>query len=178
MRVLVHFALVVVLTHGLAGAEHSWKPGVWAFPADGRTYVVESATDFITGETTESDTNALTVTVGDAVQYALEQSTLVVLDAQKREHTLRLVGSVRKYSSNYSAAGGGHYIKSVARDGSRVTLEDGSRWDVDARLRFAVAEWAPDDLISIRRSNDDDAFAFEIDNTSRDDGALANHLIR
>ncbi|MFN7982755.1 MAG: hypothetical protein U0Q11_12920 [Vicinamibacterales bacterium] len=178
MRVLSSLALVLALTHGLAGAEHTWKPGVWAFPADGRTYVVESATDFITGEVAESDTSTITVTVGDAVQYAVEQSTLVLLDGQNREHTLRLVGSARKYSSTYSAAGGGHYIKSVARDGSRVTLEDGSRWDIDARLRFAVAEWAPDDLISIRRSNDEAAFAFEIDNTSRDDGALANHLIR
>lgn len=178
MRVLPHIAFVLLLTHGLVGAEHAWKAGSWAFPPSGRTYVLESATDFITGELPEADANALAIAVGDDVQYAVEQRTLIVLDAEKREHTLRLVGSVRKYAQNYDALGGGHYIKVVARDGSRVTLEDGSRWDVDARLRFAVAEWAPDDLISIRRSNDDPGYAFEIDNTSRDDGALTNRLIR
>jgi len=177
MRLLPHLALVLLLTHGLAGAERAWKPGVWAFPPSGRTFVIESTTDFITGEAPADDAT-LAATVGDSVQYAVEQGALVVLDAQTREHSLRLVSSVRKYSSTYDALGGGHYIKAVARDGSRVTLEDGSRWDVDARLRFAVADWAPDELISIRRSNDDPAFAFEIDNTSRDDGALTNHLIR
>jgi hypothetical protein len=58
--------------------------------------------------------------------------------------------------------------------GKLVTLEDGSQWDIDPRVQFVVADWQPDDLISIRRSTDEPAFAFEIDNTSRDDGALAN----
>lgn len=178
MRLLVSAAFLLLFTHGLASAEHAWKPGVWAFPPDGRTYVVESATDFITGDAPEDSTTAIAAIAGEPLQYAVEQNTLVVLDAEKREHSLRLVSSVRKFTGNYDALGGGHYIKAVARDGSRVTLEDGSRWDIDARLRFAVSEWAADDLISIRRSNDDPGFAFEIDNTSRDDGALANHLIR
>ncbi len=178
MRLLSLAAFVLLLSLGAAGAEHTWKPAAWAFPPDGRTYVLESATEFITGEMPEGDSPAIAVTVGDAVQYDIEQRTLVILDAQKREHSLRLVSSVRKYSPNYDALGGGHYIKAIARDGSRVTLEDGSRWDIDPRLKFLVSGWATDDLISVRRSNDEAAFTFEIDNTSQDDGALANRLTR
>jgi hypothetical protein len=179
MRVPVLFASALLLTAALtSAAERTWKTGTWAFPPHDRVYVIESATEFITGEAPEPNASTVAASAGDAVQYAVEQRTLVVLGADKTEHVLRLVSSTPKYSSDYAALGGGHYIKTVSPGGARVTLEDGSRWDVDARVRFAVAEWEPDDLISVRRSNDDDAFVFEIDNTSRDDGALSNHLAR
>jgi len=179
MRVPTLLGLALIIAAALtSAAERTWKTGAWAFAPSGRIYVIESATEFITGEAPESDAVAIAATVGEAVQYAVEQRTLFVQAPDKTEHALRLVSAAAKYSAAYSAIGGGHFIKMVTAAGGRVTLEDGSRWDIDPRVRFAVAEWEPDDLISIRRSNDDKAFAFEIDNTSRDDGALTNHLAR
>ena len=179
MRVLRLLCFAVIVTGALASAaERSWKTGVWATTSSGRVYVIEAATEFISGEAPETGAAPLSATSGSAVQYAIEQQTLYVLDREKVEHPLRLVGSSPKYSTAYGALGGGHYIKAVSPGGTRVTLEDGSRWDMDPRQHFAVADWQPDDLISVRRSNDDKAFAFEVDNTSRDDGALANHLTR
>ena len=64
------------------------------------------------------------------------------------------------------------------RSGVSVTLEDGSRWDIDPRVQFSVADWQPDDLVTLRRSTDDPAYRYEVDNTSRDDGALANYRVR
>jgi hypothetical protein len=112
------------------------------------------------------------------VQFAIDGQTLYVLDAEKTEHPLSLVSAGAKYSKNYDAIGGGHFIKSVAAGGVQVTLEDGSRWDIEPRRHFAVAGWQPDDLIAMRREAGDADFSFEIDNTSQDDGALANYRIR
>ena len=179
MRVPTLLCLALVLAAALtSAAERTWKTGAWAFAPSGRTYVIESATEFITGEAAEADASAIVATVGAAVQYDVEQRTVFIQTPDKTEHALRLVSANSKYSASYGAIGGGHFVKAVTAAGGRVTLEDGSRWDIDPRVRFAVAEWEPDDLISIRRSNDDKAFAFEIDNTSRDDGALTNHLAR
>lgn len=179
MRVLTLFCLALLSTGPLTtAAERSWKSGVWAAGPTGGVYIIESASEFISGEASDAAAPPLSAASGSAVQYAIEQQTLYVLDGEKVEHALRLVSTSPKYSTSYSALGGGHYIKAVAPGGTRVTLEDGSRWDMDPRQHFAVADWAPDDLISVRRSTDDKAFAFEVDNTSRDDGALANHLTR
>ena len=46
------------------------------------------------------------------------------------------------------------------------------------RQHFAVADWHPDDLIAVRRSTSDPDFAFEVDNTTQDDGAMANYRVR
>ena len=179
MRVLTGLLLAWLITGSLApAADRSWKTGVWAAASTGRVYVIESTSEFISGEAPENGAAPMSATSGSAVQYAIEQQTLYVLDGEKVEHPLRLVGSSPKYSASYGALGGGHFIKAVSPGGTRVTLEDGSRWDMDPRQYFAVADWQPDDLISVRRSIDDKAFAFEVDNTSRDDGALANHLTR
>ena len=179
MRMPTLLCLALLFTGSVTTtAERNWKTGVWATASSGRTYVIESASEFISGEAPEAVAAPLSVTSGSAVQYAIEQQILYVLDGEKVEHPLRLVGSSPKYSAAYGAVGGGHFIKAVSPGGTRVTLEDGSRWDMDPRQHFAVADWQPDDLISVRRSTDDKAFAFEVDNTSRDDGALANHLTR
>ena len=179
MRVLRLLCYAAMFSGALAtAADRNWKTGVWATASNGRVYVIESASEFISGEAPEAGAAPLSATSGSAVQYAIEQQTLYVLDGEKVEHPLRLVGSSPKYSTSYQALGGGHYIKAVSPGGTRVTLEDGSRWDMDPRQYFAVADWQPDDLISVRRSTSDKAFAFEVDNTSRDDGALANRLTR
>ena len=63
--------------------------------------------------------------------------TVYVLDAKRAEHALTLLGIADKYSKSYAAVGSGHYIKAVAPGGTQVTLEDGSRWDIDDRQHFA-----------------------------------------
>ena len=180
MRVPTALCLTAVFLCGVlvTAADRSWKTGTWASASSGPVYVIESATEFISGSALENGASPFSATAGMAVQYAIEQRMLYVLDGDKVEHPLRLVSASMKYSPTYDALGGGHFIKAVSRDGTRVTLEDGSRWDVDPRVSFSVVDWQPDELVSVRRSSDDKAFAFEVDNTSRDDGALANRLTR
>jgi len=159
-------------------ADRAWKTGMWGHPTDDRVYVIETAREVITAEAAGSASQSRIAAEADTrVQFAIDGQTLYVLGADKVEHALKLVGAVPKYSNTYSALGGGHYIKSVAPGGTSVTLEDGSRWDMDPGQYFAIAGWQPDDLISVRRSTDSPDFAFEVDNTSQDDGAMANHRV-
>jgi len=161
-----------------SAAEHAWKNGTWV-RHEGQTYVIETARDLITAEATGPGDSQLVVTVesGKAVQYAVEGKA-VFIRLTSGDLRLSLVSSESKYSQNYGAIGAGHYIRSVAPGGVQVTLEDGSRWDMDPRQHFAVADWHPDDLIAVRRSTSDPDFAFEVDNTTQDDGAMANYRVR
>jgi hypothetical protein len=179
MRAVVAICVLLLCSAVSAVAERAWRTGTWADRREGRVYVIESAREVITGEATAADNErSLAAEPGTTVQFAIEGRTLYVLDAEKVEHTLTLVESVAKYSNDYAALGGGHYLKAVAPDGRSVTLEDGSRWDMDPLQQFVVAGWQPDDLITVRRSTDDPAFAYEVDNTSQDNGTLANHRAR
>ena len=168
--------LVAVAVAAPAAAERAWKSGTWS-TADRGAYAIETSTQVITAESPGSETT-VEATPGTGVQFAIDAQTVYVLDAKRAEHTLKLLGIADKYSKSYAAVGSGHYIKAVAPGGTQVTLEDGSRWDIDSRQHFAVATWHPDDLISIRREEEDPQFAFEIDNTTEDDGALANYRVR
>lgn len=178
LLLLFCFAAIGIAGARSSAAERAWKTGTWAESPDAKTFAIESATEIIRGEMRTDDTVPLSTSPGTSVQYAVEQQTLFILDSAKVEHALRLLGTAPKYSKNYGATGGGHYITAVAPGGTRLTLEDGSRWDIDVRQHFRVADWQAEDLISVRRSNDDPAFAYEVDNTSRDEGVLANLLAR
>jgi len=174
--------LLLALTLASAAQERVWKQGMWATPTAEtaeRLVAIETSTEMVTARPADSDASSTWIgTPGDPLRYILSGSTLYLIDSQDREHTLQVVESASKYSNDYGALGGGHYIKSVASGGRSITLEDGTRWDIDPRQQFAVAGWSADDLIAVRRSTDDAAFAFELDNTSRDDGALANRRVR
>jgi hypothetical protein len=63
----------------------------------------------------------------------------------------------------------------MALDGLIVTLEDNSVWELDPRSQFFTVEWQPFEGISVRRSDSEQNFNYEIDNTERDDGALARY---
>jgi hypothetical protein len=181
--VLVRGFVLAFIWVAVAAAQEQrvWKQGTWTEPPDARTYAIETATEIITARDPEARTaRALDVPEGAAVSYVIVDAgrSLIVRDSSQTEHRLTLLGTKPKYSTSYAAAGGGHYIKSVAPGGASVTLEDGSRWDIDPMVRFSVADWESDDLVTVRRSTDDPAFAYEVDNTSRDDGALANYRAR
>lgn len=169
---------VAVLTFALpsSAAERTWQAATWA-TRDGASYVLETARDLVTASAT-SDSGEPTATPGSDVQVAIEGSVAYVREGTGPERALTLVSVRPKYSVDYRAVGSGHYITSVAAHGTQVVLEDGSRWDIDPRQHFAVADWEVEDLISVRRSSDDDRFGFELVNTTEDDGTLANYRIR
>ena len=175
MRVVSAICLLLTLVASVAAAERVWRNGTWAPRNSSGAYTIETQTDVITGESGSGET--LAATAGTAVQFAIEGQTLYIRDGDT-EHSLKLTGSGPKYAKTYASVGSGHFIKAVARGGTQVTLEDGSRWDIDPRQYFAVAGWQADDLIAIRREEGDPDFSFEIDNTTQDDGSLANFRVR
>jgi hypothetical protein len=163
----------------IGAAEREWRTGTWLPHAGIRGYIIETDRMLVTtAEPPDADAAALAPRDGATVQYVIEKDLVVLRDAAGHEHSLSVVTTAQKYSPDYNAVGGGHLVKSVSRDGSRVTLEDGSRWDMDESRRFAVAEWQADDLIFVRRHPDDADFAFDLENTTQDDGALANYRVR
>jgi hypothetical protein len=171
-------AIVVLCLAWLAptsAVDRSWKSGTWGPRGQDGSYAVDTASDTLRAEAT-GDAAATTLDAADGtdVRFAVDGRTLYVLDAAGHEHALTLLRTSPKYVTSYPALGGGHYITAVAAGGRRITLEDGTRWDIDPRLQFSVVGWQADDLIGIRRSTDDPAFTFEVDNTSKDEGVLAN----
>jgi hypothetical protein len=85
-------------------------------------------------------------------------------------------GPALKTDVGYASLGGGHYIKAVGADGESVTLEDGSVWEIDSRARFFTEHWQPLENITVRRTDPQNGFNYEIDNTDQDDGALARYI--
>jgi hypothetical protein len=161
-----------------AAQDRPWKEGTWVAPPDERSYAIETERDILVlADSPSGGTRRFSPIAGEAVKYVSvdDPRGVRVLDQHTGEHTLVLIRQRPKYSADYSAIGGGHFITSVGEGGASLVLEDGSRWDIDPLVRFSVEDWEPNDLITVRRSNDDPAFSFEIDNTSRDDGALANY---
>jgi len=175
MRMVSAICVLLALVAPVAAAERAWQNGTWTTRTASGAYAIETRTDVITGESSSGET--LAATAGTAVQFAIEGQTLYIRDGTT-EHRLKLTGSGPKYAKTYPSVGSGHFIKSVAPGGVQVTLEDGSRWDIDPRQYFAVAGWQTDDLISIRREEGDPDFSFEMDNTTQDDGSLANFRVR
>jgi hypothetical protein len=179
MRMVVALWLLAFAGAGIgAEQQRSWKDGTWG-PRDERQVIVETDTQIISGQpVATAPPRDWSGEPGSTVRYAIDGSTLYVLDEHGQEHALTLGETAAKYTSDYGAVGSGHFIKTVARGGVAITLEDGSRWDIEPRQHFAVAGWQADDLITVRRSTDDPAFVFELDNTTQDDGALANRRAR
>jgi hypothetical protein len=76
----------------------------------------------------------------------------------------------------YTAYGGGHLLKEVREHGRFLTLEDGSRWEVDPDVRFQTADWQLEAQITVRQASEKSGYAYELDNTDEDEGALAKYL--
>src|SRR5262249_9796032 len=138
-----------------------------------RTYVIVAKTvRFHLEDVPPADQRALDAPAGAAVKFAVEGSRAFVLDRRNVEHELRVLRTV---DLNYTSTGGGHFIKTIAADGSRVTLEDNSVWDLDPRSQFFTIDWQAFEGIAVRRSDSEQNFDYEIDNTDRDEGALARY---
>jgi hypothetical protein len=181
MRTLVQLSLALVFAAGasVAAQDRTWTDGVWVASIDAHTYTIETTAEIVTAiDPQPRPERAMTTTEGNHVSLAIIGRTVYVRDAAHAEHPLELVSRGPKYSRTYTAAGSGHFIKSITSDGSTITLEDGSRWDIDARALFEVAEWQPLEAIAIRPSTDDPGFGYEMDDIDRDDGVLANHRVK
>jgi|KBSSwiStaDraftv2_1062776.scaffolds.fasta_scaffold14753_4 hypothetical protein len=173
--------LVVLITAMAMGAvasragavDRKWQNGLWRESHDERTYVIAGATVRVHFEDVPPGAKrAIAVTAGTSAKFAIEGTRVFVVDARGVE---REFGLVRSVDLNYTATGGGHYIKAMALDGLIVTLEDNSVWELDPRSQFFTVEWQPFEGISVRRSDSEQNFNYEIDNTERDDGALARY---
>jgi len=164
--------LMTVRTTGLA-ADRKWQTGVWRDSGDTRTYVIVAGTvRFHLEDIPPADTRALEAPAGASVKFAVEGSRAFVLDRRNVEHEMRVLRTV---DLNYTATGSGHFIKAMAADGLRVTLDDNSVWDLDPRSQFFTIEWQALEGISVRRSDSEQNFNYEIDNIDRDEGALARY---
>jgi hypothetical protein len=152
--------------------------------ADVRRFVIE--TDDVRLEmedTVPVGRRSIEVTVGGMVTFALEKRAVYVRDPDGTEHKLRLVKKIERAGTLASAAakkaypalGGGHVVRAVSDAGRYVTLEDGSRWEIDPWARYLTVEWESSASVTVRPASREDAgFGYELINTSTDDGALAN----
>jgi hypothetical protein len=163
---------LTVCADGLA-ADRKWQNGVWRDSGDERTYVIVARTVRLHLEDVpRADKRALDAPDGSRVKFAVEGSRAFVRDRRNVEHELRVIRTV---DLNYTATGGGHFIKTISADGLRVTLEDNSVWDLDPRSQFFTIEWQALEGITVRRSDSEQNFDYEIDNTDKDEGALARY---
>ncbi|HEX4517683.1 MAG TPA: thioredoxin family protein [Polyangiaceae bacterium] len=81
---------------------------------------------------------------------------------------MALAPAQRPALQTYGAAGPGHAIKTIDRDGATVTLEDGSVWTVDPRTQYLVAEWQAGAQISVHFTEEDPAFNYILNNDDID----------
>jgi len=166
-------SLALALGADRLAADRTWQTGIWRDSGDARTYVIVAGmVRFQLEDVPPADTRALEAPAGASVKFAVEGSRAFVLDRRSVEHEMRVLRTV---DLNYTATGAGHFIKTMAIDGLRVTLDDNSVWDLDPRSQFFTIEWRPFEGISVRRSDSEENFNYEIDNVDRDEGALARY---
>jgi hypothetical protein len=176
LRTAIAAALVGLCVSSFSAADRRWQTGMWRDSGDERSYVIAtSAVRLHLEDVPPREKRAMAVKAGAAVKFAVEGSRAFVLDADGAEHELHLVRSV---DLNYTATGAGHFIKAIAQDGLLLTLEDNSVWELDPRSQFFTKDWQPFDGISVRRDDSEQNFDYEIDNSDRDDGALARYSPR
>jgi hypothetical protein len=152
--------------------------------ADVRRFVIETDEMRLEMEdTVPIGRRSIDVTVGGMVTFALEKNAVYVRDPDGTEHKLRLVKKIDRVRTQasappkkvYSALGGGHVVRAVSDAGRYVTLEDGSRWDIQPGARYQTVEWESSANVTVRPASREDAgFGYELINTSTDESALAN----
>jgi hypothetical protein len=175
IRIAPLAAAAVIVSLSLVGqaADRKWQTGTWRESADARTYViVADGVRVHLEDVPATEKRAIEAPAGASVKFAVEGTHAFVLDRSGAEHELHLL---RRVDLNYTATGSGHFIKAISPDGLTLTLEDNSVWDLDPQAQFFTIEWELFDGISVRRSDPERDFNYEIDNTGKDDGALARY---
>jgi hypothetical protein len=170
---LALFALIVCVAITADAADRKWQTGTWRDSGDARTYVILARTVRLHLEDAPaSEKRAIEMATSGPVTFAVEGNRAFVRDAKGAEHELHVLRSV---DLNYTATGSGHFVKAISADGLTLTLEDNSVWDLDPLSQHFTIEWQAFDGISVRRSGPDQDFDYEIDNTAKDEGALARY---
>jgi hypothetical protein len=159
--------------------------------ADVRRFIIETDEMRLEMEDTvpigRRSIESIDVTVGGMVMFALEKSAVYVRVPGGKEHKLRLIKKIARAGTpasdaakkSYPALGGGHVVRAVSDAGRYVTLEDGSKWEIDPWARYLTVEWESSASVTVRPASREDAgFGYELINTSTDDGALANLVPR
>jgi hypothetical protein len=166
-------ALLVTASHAAHAADRKWQTGTWRDSGDAQTYVIVAETvRRHLEDVPATGKRALEAPANTPVKFVVDGNRAFVLDAKGVEHELRVLRTV---DLNYTATGGGHYIKAISPDGLTLTLEDNSVWNLDPRSQFFTIDWQALEGISVRRSDSERNFSYEIDNTDTDDGALARY---
>jgi hypothetical protein len=173
-------AVVALLVAGVVGhaADRQWQMGTWAKPTIAnragipyRNYTIEADRFKLDlQETISKDRPALASAPDTPVTFAVENDMVYVRDGGA-ERALRLIKRSEKLKS-YSAAGGGHYIKTLADGGLTLTLEDNSVWEIDPRGQYKSSAWQALQGISVRPVAENGGFNYEIGNTDTDEGVL------
>jgi hypothetical protein len=152
--------------------------------ADVRRFVIETdAVRIEMEDTVPIGRRSIEVTRGAMVTFAVEKNAVYVRDPGGTEHKLRLIKKIDRarteapaaQRSAYSALGGGHIVRVVTEAGRYVTLEDGSKWEIEPGGRYQTGEWESSANVTVRTASREDlGFGYELINTSTDEGALAN----
>ena len=80
--------------------------------------------------------------------------------------------------SEYAGVGQEHHVAKVHQDGTILTLEDGSVWDIPADAAMTVAHWSPSQRIMVRvREAESESYALINMDTSGPD-VVAAHVRR
>jgi hypothetical protein len=170
---LLAVVLLAAVSSASPAADRKWQTGTWRDSGDARTYVIAAqAIRLHLEDAPGTERRAFEAPAGTPVKFVVEGSRAFVLDRQGVEHELHVLRTV---DLNYTATGAGHFIKAISEDGLRLTLEDNSVWDLDPRSQFFTTDWQAFQGIAVRRSDSDQNFDYEIDNTETDDGALARY---
>lgn len=189
-RLLALMAILFLIAFGRAfGADREWQTGVWAtstipgIAAPARNYAIETDRFRLDVELTDARRGPpLPAAVGKPVIFAVVNRT-VYIQQGTAEWTLHLLKRTEKHKT-YDASGSGHFVKAVTGDGSRLTLEDGSVWDVSPTQQFRTVGWLPfagimvsyDDRElprTVLLEEDGPEFDYFLTNTDEDEGASA-----
>ena len=178
-RLFVLIALLITAAASGRAAEREWQTGKWAKPmvvarvgTPYRNYAIE--TDLFRldlQETIARGRQAIVATADAPVTFAIETNTIYIKEGDT-ERALRLIKKTEKLK-NYSATGGGHFIKALASAGLMITLEDGSVWEIDPRGQYRSAEWQAMQGVSVRPIREENGFNYELGNTDVDEAVLA-----
>jgi hypothetical protein len=172
-RLLALSALIVCASAAAHAADRKWQTGSWRDSGDARTYVIVAKTvRWHLEDVPATEKRTIAAAASGLVTFAVEGNRVFVRDAKGAEHELHVLRSV---DLNYTATGSGHFVKAVSADGLRLTLEDNSVWDLDPLSQHFTIEWQPFEGISVRRSDPEQDFNYEIDNTVKDEGAPARY---
>jgi hypothetical protein len=85
--------------------------------------------------------------------------------------------SVGSMSEQYAGVGSGHWIQKVSSNGSIITLEDNSTWEVNSIDRIYTTLWLPiTEITVLHAENAIGQYKYRLVNTDDGESVLAKYL--